>query len=201
MEVLQRGAEALVFREAGIVIKARVPKGYRIPELDGRLRKARTRAESRLLSKASRAGISVPRVLGTGEFEIRMEFIEGKRLKELLGSLERKERTAVSREVGKVVAALHNAGIMHGDLTTSNMLLSGKSLFLIDFGLARASARAEDHAIDLFLLYESLKAGHFPLLEEVWGVAFKTYKSKHHNPNKVLGSYGKIMNRRRYKGG
>lgn len=56
--------------------------------------------------------------------------------------------------MGRAVATLHDGGLVHGDLTTSNLLLrpvpgGADEVVVIDFGLAFNSALAEDRAVDL----------------------------------------------------
>jgi Kae1-associated kinase Bud32 len=106
-----------------IIIKRRVKKGYRLEVLDEKLRKLRTRSESKLLEKASKL-ISVPKLIEVNEKtqEIEMEFINGKKLSEHLDKLENWKE--VCEQIGENIAKLHDAGIIHGDLTTSNMILA-----------------------------------------------------------------------------
>ena len=196
MEILQRGAEALLTREGDVVTKKRLRKGYRVQELDQKIRTQRTKLESRILIKAKRLGIDVPRVLDVQGTEIRMEFLEGERVKELLSLT---NATQLGKKIGEAASGLHNAGIMHGDLTTSNMILKEGRLYLIDFGLAKSTSKVEDQAVDLFLLYEALKAGHFKLLDTVWGSILNAYKRNYSNAIRVLSQLETISKRRRYK--
>jgi TP53 regulating kinase-like protein len=203
MKIVARGAEAVLRRDGQRLVKDRVRKGYRVPELDHKIRGRRTRTEERLLGRARRAGVNAPRVWQSSGHEIVMEFVEGPTVKECLNSLTRKERLAVCGEIGRAAASLHRAGIMHGDLTTSNMILMGgkpERLYVIDFGLARASQRIEDQAVDLFLLYEALKAAHFRFLDESWKTIIKAYKHNYTIAGQVLERFRKIERRRRYRG-
>lgn len=216
MKIIARGAEAVLKRDGNRLIKERVRKGYRVPELDERIRSQRTRTEERMLSKARRAGVGAPPVWNVTSNEIVMGFVDGPTLKECLNSMPRRERLAVYEEIGEAAANLHRAGIMHGDLTTSNMILAprpddegsratprgGKpgSLFVIDFGLAKTSKRVEDQAVDMFLLYEALKAAHYRFLEEAWKNIIKAYKYNYTIADKVLERFDKIERRRRYRG-
>ena len=192
---LARGAEAVIWLDGQTIVKERVSKGYRLPVLDQRLRKQRTRSQASVLGQSARAGANVPAVKATGEFTIEMEFIQGKRLKESLDSMENRE--PVCREIGKAAAALHSSDIVHGDLTTSNMLWHSGKLFLVDFGLAKHSKRAEDKAVDLFLLYEAFTAAHFNFLERGWASFLEGYKWA--GAKEVLAQLEKIKKRRRYK--
>lgn len=198
MQIAQ-GAEAIIERKDGSILKKRIKKSYRHPQLDEKLRKQRTALESNLLIKARRFGLAVPRIFETSAYEIEMEYIEGKRVKELLISLSKEERIALYRQIGETTASLHEAGIVHGDLTTSNMIQKEGTLYFIDFGLAKTSSRVEDQAADLFLLYEALKAGHISILEEAWTEVLKAYKRKYPNAKQVIEQMTKIQQRRRYK--
>jgi tRNA A-37 threonylcarbamoyl transferase component Bud32 len=108
-----------------ILVKRRIKKSYRLPELDEKLRKLRTRSEAKLLEKAGKI-IPTPRVINVSENskEIQMEFLNGKKLSESLDEL--KNWKEVCQEIGQNIAKLHDADIIHGDLTTSNMILIEK---------------------------------------------------------------------------
>ncbi|MCH7567895.1 MAG: Kae1-associated serine/threonine protein kinase [Nanoarchaeota archaeon] len=123
-KIIARGAEAVISKIGNKVLKTRVEKGYRHPELDKKLRTRRTRSETKILKKISSI-IPSPKILGSDNFEITMDFISGKKLSKHLDKLPNK--IAVSKQIGKNIAKLHDAGIIHGDLTTSNMILSSTS--------------------------------------------------------------------------
>jgi TP53 regulating kinase-like protein len=203
MKIIARGAEAVLRRDGKRLVKDRIRKGYRVPELDERIRNQRTKTEERLLSKARRAGVRAPTVWSAGRSEIVMEFVEGTTVKEGLNGLRKPQRMRVYQEIGRAAAGLHRAGMMHGDLTTSNMILRGGrpgELYVIDFGLAKTTQRVEDYAVDLYLLYEALKAAHYRFLEEAWENIIKAYKYNYTIADKVLERLGKIERRRRYRG-
>ncbi len=121
-KIIQQGAEAVIIRKGDLVLKRRVKKGYRFPELGENIRKLMTRGEARILERAAKL-IPTPRLIKVDEKvkEIDMEFLEGKKLSESLDDL--KNWREVSVEIGKNIAKLHDADIIHGDLTTSNMIL------------------------------------------------------------------------------
>ena len=124
--IIAQAAEAIIIRKGDSVIKRRIKKGYRIPELDEKLRKLRTRSEAKLLEKSSKL-IKVPRVIKVDEKtkEIEMQFIEGKKLSESLDNLNNK--LEIMEQVGEETAKLHDNDIIHSDLTTSNMILVEKA--------------------------------------------------------------------------
>ena len=202
-KVIQRGAEAVLylqdFEGETVLVKERIKKGYRLAELDKKIRHQRTERESSFLSSAKRLGVSVPRVLEIEECKITMEFIDGKRIKDTLNTMSENERLHIYALIGKAVAMLHSGSIIHEDLTTSNMILRNKDIFIIDFGLGKKSGRVEDMATDLYLLYEALKAAHFKYLEEAWENILNTYKHNYSNSIEVLAQFDKISKRRRYK--
>jgi TP53 regulating kinase-like protein len=204
MKIIARGAEAVLRLDkrkgCNVLLKERVRKGYRVAELDERIRLQRTRTEERMLSKARRAGVNAPLVIDKSKFGISMEWLDGPTVKEILNDMPRKDRIGIYEEIGRAAASLHKGGIMHGDLTTSNMILKGGKLFVIDFGLSKATVKVEDQAVDLFLLYEALKAAHYRFLDEAWENIIKAYKYNYTIADKVLKRLDKIEKRRRYRG-
>ena len=203
MKLMQRGAEAVlstgVHDGENVVIKDRIRKGYRLPELDRKIRKQRTKREEDLLNRARRAGVSTPRILDSDDSTIVLELINGRRIKDTLNKMKMSERKKVYRLMGEAMAKLHAGGIVHGDATTSNMILKGETLYLIDFGLGKVSRKAEDQAVDMYLLHEAIRSTHFEYLEEAWSGILNAYKQKYSNSNIVLKQLEKIEKRRRYK--
>lgn len=196
-KIIQQGAEAVLILCEEQVLKRRAAKGYRLKELDEKIRKLRTRGEAKLLEKAGKI-IPVPRVLKVdeGKKEIDMEFIDGLKLSEYLDSM--KNWREACEAIGKNIAKLHDAGIIHGDLTTSNMIWSNGKLFFIDFGLGFQNGHTEDKAVDLYLIKEALEAKHFSRFEDYFKAVLKGYEvSKNHG--EVLKRLAKVEKRGRYK--
>lgn len=168
LETISLGAEARIslaeFLGRKVILKNRIPKRYRIRELDERLRYYRTREEAKIISDARRAGVPTPVVLHADKDLLVMEYIEGERLKDILGG---ENSVEIMRELGKLIGRLHSTGIIHGDLTPSNIIVSSGKLYLIDFGLGMYSTRAEDKAVDIHTLRESLRSTHPDLAEEL----------------------------------
>jgi len=163
--IMAQGAEAIIYRDASggaLVIKERIRKSYRAKELDERLRSARTGMEAGLLVRARRAGVNVPRVIDVDRAEkrITLEELKGPLVREVLLAAARDDDQSgisdVCRDAGEQLGKLHRAGIVHGDLTTSNMILLDGKIFLIDFGLASPARGVEEKAVDLHLLEEAL---------------------------------------------
>ncbi|ACJ16197.1 serine/threonine protein kinase [Thermococcus onnurineus NA1] len=179
MELIKQGAEAKIYLahfeelyfpwdNEKVIIKHRIPKRYRIKEIDEGLRKERTVREARVLHKAKEFGVNCPYVyeVDLRDMKIVMEFIEGERLKELLESVPVEERLNLCREIGRQVGKLHEAGIVHGDLTTSNMILRHGKVYLIDFGLADFDPTLEAQGVDLHLLKRAMESTHYTWFEK-----------------------------------
>ena len=198
---IARGAEAVLYMDGDRLVKDRIKKGYRLPELDTRIRKLRTRREEKLLERARRAGISTPKVFDVSENKLTMEFIDGERVKDIFNGVDDEKRKRISGLIGKALGRMHSANIVHGDFTTSNMILKEDQLFIIDLGLGKYSERSEDKAVDLYLLYEALKSVHFSFLKEAWQKVLKSYRKEYKQARDVLLRFDKISMRRRYKGG
>jgi N6-L-threonylcarbamoyladenine synthase/protein kinase Bud32 len=154
-----RGAEAVVTIGRDSVEKRRLPKRYRVPSLDARLIAERTRAEARIISMARRGGVPTPVIRDVTPDTLVMERIGGPLLKEVL-------TPENVREAGEMVGRLHAAGIIHGDLTTSNIIVRDGTCVLIDFGLALVSSEIEHRGVDLHVFFQTLEsttADHRPL--------------------------------------
>ena len=119
-KIIARGAEAVIIKEGNSVTKNRVEKAYRHPTIDEKIRKLRTRAEAKLLEKAYKI-INVPKLIKSDEQKktIQLEFIKGKKLAE---NLEKLDYVSICKKIGDSLAKLHDNNIIHGDLTTSNMI-------------------------------------------------------------------------------
>lgn len=171
--LLKKGAEASLFlvcwygRKA--INKVRFPKSYRPKELDDQIRIYRTIHESQLMHEAKLAGVSTPLIymVNVPQSMIIMEYVEGDQVKQLFKVAGKYERNELSHKIGVSVARLHRHGLIHGDLTTSNMILSleGK-IFFVDFGLGEKNSELEAQGVDLHLLKRALQSTHFQHWEE-----------------------------------
>ncbi|MFB6302179.1 MAG: bifunctional N(6)-L-threonylcarbamoyladenine synthase/serine/threonine protein kinase [Haloferacaceae archaeon] len=194
-----RGAEALVRIEDHRVVKARQPKAYRHPALDERLRRERTRREARLTSGARREGVPTPVVLDVDVPGARLVFrYVGDR------DLAAAPTPTRARTVGGHLAALHRAGIVHGDPTTRNVRIGGdgERVYLIDFGLGYHSGHVEDHAMDLHVFRGSL-AGTVDDADPLLAAAREGYAGAAAgdgwNPDDVLDRLDEVEGRGRYR--
>ncbi|MFC1685836.1 KEOPS complex kinase/ATPase Bud32 [Nanoarchaeota archaeon] len=199
-KIIAQGAEAILIHKNDNLIKRRVKKGYRHPELDEKIRTRRTRREGKILSKINKT-INSPEVFEYNDKkgEIVMEFIEGKRLSDHLDTFPIKKSLKICFDIGSEVGLLHSMDIMHGDLTTSNMILKGDKINLIDFGLGFHSPRIENKAVDLRLLHQALKSRHFKHCEEYFKEVLRGYKVTSKEDEKVLKQLKIVQSRGRYK--
>lgn len=201
-KILSQGAEAVLELKGGKVIKRRIKKSYRLKELDERIRKLRTRGESKILEKASKL-ISVPKVIKSDEKtkEIEMEFIPGRVLSNFIGEMSEKEQSLVCEEIGEEISKLHKANIIHGDLTPSNMIISNKDkkIYFIDFGLSYISPKIEDKAVDLHLLREALEAGFAERWKALLDAVKKGYSKNNKDSKRILERFTAVERRGRYK--
>lgn len=122
-KILQQGAEAVIYLEGNNVIKDRIKKSYRNNELDNHIRILRTRSEKKLLEKASKIIDSVAPCQNEEKFSIKIPFIDGKKLSDNLDNFQLNEQKKICEKIGENTAKLHENNIIHGDLTTSNMIL------------------------------------------------------------------------------
>ena len=198
-KIIQQGAEAIIYLDKDKIIKKRVKKLYRIPEIDEKVRKLRTRSETKLMEKSFEL-IPVPRIFNSDEKtkEIIMEFIDGKKLSETLDEFPLNEQKKICKIIGENIAKLHDADIIHGDLTTSNILLKNKKVYFIDFGLGFRSYKIEDKAVDLHLIKQALEAKHFQNWEVLVNEILKGYEISK-DFDKIILRLKAVEKRGRYK--
>ena len=144
------------------ILKVRPKKGYRHPDLDKRLRASRTKNEARLMREARAAGVRTPVIYDVDltECSITMEFIRGDMVKKILDEHpERSKKICVM--IGEALAKLHKAKISHGDLTTSNMILTPEGeLCFIDLSLGDTTIELEEMGVDIHLMKRAFTSAH-----------------------------------------
>ncbi|MDI6826002.1 MAG: KEOPS complex kinase/ATPase Bud32 [Candidatus Aenigmarchaeota archaeon] len=205
MQIICRGAESIIhlgrYQGKEVIIKERIKKNYRISKIDEKIRKNRTKKEAKLLTEARRVGVPTPKILLVDNvgYKIIMEnLIDGKRIKEFLNSSDRKTIQKTCFEIGRSIGKLHSIGIIHGDLTTSNMILRKEKIYFIDFGLGYFSKKIEDQGTDLRLLHEALKSTHFKILDICWKKIMEGYKKEYSNADQIIKKIEEIKKRARY---
>jgi len=166
-KLIHKGAEASLWLGywfgKKVIYKYRIPKKYRIEEIDKKIRTERTLNEARALIKVKSYGLNVPQVyeIDIHNPTIIMKYIEGEKLKNLLETLDDTKKDRIFKQIGNVVAILHKNGHIHGDITTSNLIITkGEDIFLIDFGLHDYSDTIEDKSVDLHLFKRVLISSH-----------------------------------------
>jgi TP53 regulating kinase-like protein len=205
--LIKKGAEASLYLEKWhgrkVIMKRRLPKKYRLPVLDREIQRQRTVREPQFIHRAKEAGVPTPTIflIDLAEATIIMEFIKGKQVKEILNGLPDEERRRLCRHIGELIGRLHSHGIIHGDLTTSNMILTpyGKVVFM-DFGLSELSEEAEARGVDLHLMKRALQSVHFMHAEECFNAVIEGYAETAGDANakEVLEKIREIERRGRY---
>jgi Kae1-associated kinase Bud32 len=207
MVLIRKGAEAELYQESwyglNIVKKVRTVKTYRHPKLDHEIRQSRTRREAQIMHEAKGSGVPTPLIfmVDLNSTTITMQHVEGSRVKELLQSLSSKERIHICSRIGQLIGRLHKNRIIHGDLTTSNMILSetGK-LFFIDFGLSEHSKELEKRGVDLLLMKRAFYSTHYSFASECFKAVTEGYAKEmgEETCRNVVERVNKIAKRGRY---
>lgn len=186
--LIKKGAEANLYladwHGRKVIMKKRLPKKYRPLKLDEQIRTYRTIHEPQLMYEAKKAGVPTPTIflVDLAKNMIIMEFIEGKQVKQLLSEAAESERQKLCLKIGELIGKLHECGIIHSDLTTSNMILGSEGrIFFIDFGLSEKTNELESRGVDLHLMKRALQSTHFRFTEEC-------FKAVIHGYSKVLGA-------------
>jgi len=205
--LLKKGAEASLFlanwHGRKVIIKARFPKKYRPAELDEKIRGYRTAHEPQLMHEAKKAGVPTPTIflVDLKDAMITMEFVEGKQVKQVLPHASQKERQDLCVKIGELIGKLHKHGVIHGDLTTSNMILDGEGkIFLVDFGLGEKNKELEARGVDLHLMKRALQSTHYEMAAECFKHVQKGYTAVlgAEDAEKVFGKIHEIERRGRY---
>lgn len=158
-EKIAQGAEGIVYRceflGRAAIEKVRLPKTYRHPQLDARLTSRRLAQEARALLRLRKCGIRVPAVYFAGNGYLVMQDMKAPSLRRFLETSANHSTTIAA--AGEAVAKMHRADVVHGDLTTSNLLVCDDGgICIIDFGLSSTSSSDEDMAVDLYVLERAI---------------------------------------------
>lgn len=184
-----------------VVQKRRICKSYRIKNIDSRLISYRTREEAKLMTEARLHGVSVP-IIYDVDLEkgvITMDYLKGKRIKDILNDLSEKERMRICKKIGESIARFHNNNIIHGDITTSNMILLDDRVHFIDFGLGEKNSEMETKGVDLHVLMEALESTHSKYANCFDYVLDGYRKEFKGDANVVVKKIGEIVKRGRYR--
>lgn len=182
MGLLKKGAEADLYamnwhgRKA--VLKMRMPKQYRSKRLDTQIRTYRTMHEPQLMHEAKKAGVPSPAIffVDVRNAVIVMEFVEGKQVKQLLDEVSAEDRSLLCFKIGQEIGRLHRFGLVHGDLTTSNMIVDGSGkVFFLDFGLGERNDELEARGVDLHLMKRALQSTHYRFVNECFDCVIDGY--------------------------
>jgi len=185
-KLIHKGAEASLFYgqwfNKTVIFKHRIPKAYRAKELDKKIRIARTLNESRALIKVKNLGVNTPQVyeIDTKNSIIIMKYIEGTKLKNILSSISQDKKRYIFNKIGRSIAKMHLNGHIHGDITTSNIIITpNEEIFLIDFGLHENSDTIEDKSVDLHLFKRVLISSHGKDYLFCYGAFLEGYRSEY----------------------
>lgn len=207
-DLYKQGAEARLFKGKFLgkrcLAKERFSKKYRHPVLDKTLSRDRLKGEVRALNKCKLIGIKTPTVY-LADLEsnlIIMEFMEGyTTVREHIDRTSSSDLADLAREMGRILAGLHSNNVIHGDLTTSNILINeARQLVLIDFGLGFSEGSAEDKAVDLYVLERALLSTHpgsEVIFEGIIGAYEDQMKKKVSNTKEIMAKFADVRMRGR----
>lgn len=207
-DLMVKGSESFIYAGSFLgqktLVKERKPKKYRNPQLDSELRFQRLRIESRMIKSALQNSIAVPIIysVDVSTFSMQLEFIEGQNLGSFLFDDNSRSDVTHKRkffeEFGLIVSKLHNISIIHGDLTPMNILITRtNSIHIIDFGLSFISDEVKDKAMDLFILYGSLKI-FAQQNEDLFDMFLQGYQ-RVDDYKSIIDNFNKLTNKGRYK--
>jgi len=203
--ILYQGAEAKIckskYLDYDVITKRRISKSYRIKNIDDSLISYRTKEEAKLISEARSCGVSVPIIFDVdlNNGIITMEFLKGKRVKDVINNFSENERKDICKKIGNSIAKLHNNNIIHGDITTSNMILVDDKIHFIDFGLGGKSSEIEAKGVDLHVLMEAFESTHSQC-KKCFDYVLEGYKNELNvDENQVIKKINDIVKRGRYR--
>ena len=181
-EVLAKGAESVIYKieqwGSPFVLKWRQGKSYLLKDIDSQLRKSRTSRECKMLTISRSLGVPTPAVYSVNldKHMILMDFIPGTQFKQLAGQITRSNLTSLSKRFGQLIALLHEGNVVHGDPTTSNVIVDENSrMWIVDFGLSEMNATTEMKGVDLHLIHRALETTHWDLQESMLEATLEGY--------------------------
>jgi len=203
--LVEKGAEAYLYLTEWNGLKAikkvRKPKKYRHPELDRQLTRTRTNHEADIIHRAKQFGVATPLLYSVNNDRgvIVMEYIDGVKIRDLVDQLDDGERHKLFKRIGYFSGLLHKSGIIHGDLTTSNIIKSGERIVFIDFGLSEVNFEVEKRGVDLNLMNRMLTSTHYVYQEALLAAFKEGYRaSMGDEANEALERMDEVSKRGRY---
>uniref|UniRef100_A0A671PSX3 non-specific serine/threonine protein kinase n=1 Tax=Sinocyclocheilus anshuiensis TaxID=1608454 RepID=A0A671PSX3_9TELE len=188
----------------------RFPKLYCHPEVDEKLTRRRATQEVRSILRCRRAGINAP-VVYFVDYTTHCIFLEdiihSVSVRDHIASAQASEQNpqhlqTLADKIGEILAQMHDEDVIHGDLTTSNMLLvsgaedQNMKLVLIDFGLSYISALPEDKGVDLYVLEKAFLSTH-PKTETLFERLLKSYTASSKKSSAVIKKLDEVRLRGR----
>jgi len=206
LTLVAKGAEADLWLDPNwngvrALLKRRGEKRYRHPELDREIRHQRTLHEASMIHRAKGAGVPTPVIyqVDPDEATIVMEYVDGEKVRDIVEDLSGEERHDLFKLIGLLAGRLHGAGIIHGDLTTSNIINTAEGPVFVDFGLGEASSETEKRGVDLNLMHRMLTSTHFRHTEELFTAFREGYvEGLGEEAEEALGRMEEISRRGRY---
>ena len=206
MQLLAKGAESLIYKieqwGSSYVLKWRQSKPYLLKDIDSLLRKSRTSRECKMLTVSRSLGVPTPAVYSVNldKHMILMDYISGNQFKQLAEHISQSELISLSRRFGRLIALLHQGNIVHGDPTTSNVIIDEKSrMWIVDFGLSEMNATIEMKGVDLHLIHRALETTHWEFQETMLDATLEGYVEVLENTAEpILARMKAIRERGRY---
>lgn len=220
-EILKQGAEGRLFIEefkgVNCLVKERFIKSYRHLNLDTQISRQRMKAETKASERCLKAGILAPKIfhMDLKERKIYMEFFEKAiTVKDFVNKFlpnqcvpdetQNKLINELFEKIGTIIGTMHAKNIIHGDLTTSNILLNPKTedfsdydVIMIDFGLSHYEEGAEDKGVDLYVLERALLSTHSNL-PQLFDIVLQNYrKMNSKEENTVIAKFEEVRARGR----
>ncbi|KAI8922790.1 kinase-like domain-containing protein [Entophlyctis helioformis] len=204
--LIKQGAEARVFKTdfggRPAIVKQRFKKAYRHPVLDEKLTARRVVQEARCLHRLRRAGLDTPALylLDTANSCIYMEFVEGETVRDVLrAGTTTQELESIAAAIGTNLAVIHDMDVVHGDLTTSNMILrkDSRRLVWIDFGLSYSTTLSEDKGVDLYVLERAIISTHPRDAKALFNAIMAAYRARSKNAGPVTKKFEEVRQRGR----
>ncbi len=206
LTTIAKGAEADLLLDPDwngrrALLKRRGAKKYRHPQIDREIRRYRTLHEADMIHRAKEAGVPTPLIyqLDPEGATIVMEYVEGTKVRDAVPKLSLDENLFLFRLIGEETGRLHSASLIHGDLTTSNMINDGDRVVFIDFGLGEVSSEVEKRGVDFNLMVRMLTSTHYTIMDELLEAFKEGYrKAMGEEAEEVFQRADEIRRRGRY---